>query len=354
MASTYGARYVRLYDDECSYNQPTYLNAVISAAAQSKLGLYISVWQDYDGTDKWKKQIQSYTAIIQNNLQAAWVVRAVALGSEAITDDLAPVDELVSDMQALKATLAPYNMQISLSDFAGALLNNPSTLDASDVFEFHNEPFYSRNANPSSFRPTQIDLTNLREYSSSKPIVAVQTGWASNSEEHQAGRNSTLSLANEQTFFELMNANCNAWKSAQASCAFDRDGADFKRSLAYFYRRWPYVLVDDRADRRRARFWHRRQQQTAQVGQLHAADVSLVSSTSTLRFIFRPNALMLCIHALCAYTSTSEYTLAAHRRRNIPLGLAVVRYDAKAVLCVCQLLTNALDTYVHRLCTCGT
>lgn len=59
-------------------------------------------------------------------------------------------------------------------------------------------------------------LKRLAAAAAGKPIMAVQSGWASNNEEHDGARCVDISLASAKAFFELLDDNCATFKASKA------------------------------------------------------------------------------------------------------------------------------------------
>jgi len=218
MRTDYQARYVRIYFDWCTWNNTNYVTDIINGVIAAKLGVYLSIWFGFDGGTEWQGEIVTYEALVTKNQQAPWVIRAIAMGSEPIGDGVLPNDQLAAQMTSMKTALAAFAIPISASDMVGALTSAPQVLAASDVLEPHLEPMYSsgQTTGDQAWPAVSGDLKTLNDLNTGKHIVAVQTGWASNSEEHGGASGVILSVSSEEGFFDLLDQHCSDFKSYNA------------------------------------------------------------------------------------------------------------------------------------------
>jgi hypothetical protein len=82
MRNEFGARYVRMYGG-CDWDD-SFFDRFVSTAYSTGLGVYATVWMDFDGSDSWRGRRDKILNVIQNNPYSPYTVRSVDLGSEAL------------------------------------------------------------------------------------------------------------------------------------------------------------------------------------------------------------------------------------------------------------------------------
>ena len=80
-------------------------------------------------------------------------------------------------------------------------------------------------------------LKRLAAAAPGKPIVAVQSGWASNNEEHDGAACVDISLASERAYFETLDDNCAQFKALKAGWMWHSASVD--RAALLMWQRSP-------------------------------------------------------------------------------------------------------------------
>lgn len=209
MKSDYNARYVRLYG-ACDRNGFT--SDVVDAAYDAGVGVYALVWFGFTGGDKWKDRLEDIVSAVDSNPKAKYVIRNIAIGSEALFDNAISASNLVSQINKLKDRVSNTGIEVSTSEMAYKLGDAQNVLDAVDNVQLNILPFFSGQATTGGNARGNVmgDLQRMAQATGNKKkVVTTQCGWPSNDKVWKANSRSAIaSVSSEKAFYDLLYDMC--------------------------------------------------------------------------------------------------------------------------------------------------
>ncbi|PVF94619.1 hypothetical protein CPB86DRAFT_788842 [Serendipita vermifera] len=219
MRSEFGARYVRMYGS-CDYDDG-FFDRFVTTAFQQGLGVYSTIWMDFDGSDSWRGRRERILNVIQNNPYAPYVVRSVDLGSEALFFHLLDAGSMANEINYIKSVVGRFGIKVSTSEivYAYSQIDNAQTvLDAEEVLHAHPLPYFDPNVTyGSGARNSVFDPADwlVQHTGGSKKIIFTQTGWPTRYNAALPGGNpaTVASADSAQAYAQLLDASCEDLKS---------------------------------------------------------------------------------------------------------------------------------------------
>lgn len=213
MRNEYGARYVREYG-ACDRNN--FQSDVVDAAYAAGVGVYALVWFGFDGGDKYKSRLDDILDAVKSNPLAPYVIRNIAMGSEAMFDHAISTGSLVGYINSIRNQVAKKGIEVSTSDMAYQYLQNKQVLNTVDNVQLNALPFFAPSATTGSNAKSNV-LSNINDIADAtnnkKKICMTQTGWPSNDSVWKANSKSAVSnTGSEKAYFDLLDDLCTTFK----------------------------------------------------------------------------------------------------------------------------------------------
>ncbi|KZV83430.1 glycoside hydrolase [Exidia glandulosa HHB12029] len=210
MRSDFGARYIRMY---ATCDRSGFFDDVVEAAYDAGLGVYALVWLGFDGDDSYKGRLNSLLNTVKTNKLAPYVIRSIAIGSEAMFDNAISASALASTIKSVKGQVKKYGITVSTSDMAYQYTQNKNVLNAVDNVQLNVLPFFSGAATTGARANVMSDINSVK--SAGKKVILTQTGWPSNQSVWKANAASAVASVNsEKAYFDYLDDQCSTFKKS--------------------------------------------------------------------------------------------------------------------------------------------